>query len=212
MKRDEKNMLSRRRILDSAFKEFGELGYGLSSVNTICSSGGISKGILYYYFADKDELYLACVKEMLDALTDHLSSAMIQAADSGNSLELYFDARDAFFHEKPLYHRLFCDIVMRPPEHLSDAIGNLKVSFDELNISILTELLSSKKLRAGVTIESAVETFRLYQDFINARYYLSNACQDDLEKHEQICRHSLSILLYGVIERDVQIIERDDQI
>ncbi|MEG1873185.1 MAG: TetR/AcrR family transcriptional regulator, partial [Ruthenibacterium sp.] len=61
MKRDEKNLASRRKILDSALAEFGANGYGLSSINTICSAGGISKGILYHYFKDKDELYLACV-------------------------------------------------------------------------------------------------------------------------------------------------------
>ncbi|HBR01472.1 MAG TPA: TetR/AcrR family transcriptional regulator, partial [Ruminiclostridium sp.] len=50
MKRDKKKLLSRRKILDSAFEEFGQQGYGLSSVNTICTAGDISKGILYHYF------------------------------------------------------------------------------------------------------------------------------------------------------------------
>ncbi|MEG1748002.1 MAG: TetR/AcrR family transcriptional regulator, partial [Oscillospiraceae bacterium] len=73
MKRDEKNLISRRKILDSALAEFGTQGYGMSSVNTICTAGDISKGILYHYFRDKDELYLACVQELFDSLTEHLT-------------------------------------------------------------------------------------------------------------------------------------------
>ena len=56
MKREEKNQQTRRRIMDSALAEFAEKGYGGSSVNTICAAQGISKGIVYHYFENKDEL------------------------------------------------------------------------------------------------------------------------------------------------------------
>lgn len=69
MKREEKNFISLQRILDTATQEFARQGYGLSSVNTICNSGGISKGILYHYFKDKDALYLACLQTCFDRLT-----------------------------------------------------------------------------------------------------------------------------------------------
>ena len=59
MKRDEKNQQTRRRILDRALSEFSEKGYGGSSVNTICAVQGISKGIVYHYFENKDQLYLS---------------------------------------------------------------------------------------------------------------------------------------------------------
>ena len=59
MKREEKHQQMRRRIMDSALAEFSGQGYGASSVNTICSAQGISKGIIYHYFKTKDELFLA---------------------------------------------------------------------------------------------------------------------------------------------------------
>ena len=61
MKREEKNQQTKRRIMESALKEFAEQGYGASSVNNICSCEGVSKGIIYHYFQTKDELYLVCV-------------------------------------------------------------------------------------------------------------------------------------------------------
>ena len=62
MKREEKNLQTRRRIMDSALNEFSKQGYGASSINTICSAQGISKGIIYHYFKTKDDLFLACVE------------------------------------------------------------------------------------------------------------------------------------------------------
>ncbi|MEG0771233.1 MAG: TetR/AcrR family transcriptional regulator [Clostridia bacterium] len=203
MKREEKNLISRRKILNSAFKEFGENGYGLSSINNICTAGDISKGILYHYFKDKDELYLECIKALFDSLTLHLQNELSNISGTNESrLERYFDARLSFFRENPLFQKLFCDVIIAPPTHLVQAISKAKVSFDTLNISVLTELLQSAKIRSDVTIQTAVETFRLYQDFINARYQMNSPEAFDLEKHEKICKRSLSILLYGVIERD----------
>lgn len=202
MKRNEKNLASRRKILDSALAEFGAKGYGLSSVNAICSSGNISKGILYHYFKDKDELYLACIQELFDSLTEHLTCALMDISDTKSSqLERYFDARLQFFHVNPFYHRLFCDVVITPPSHLSASIFKIRVGFDALNISTLTGYLQKVKLRSDMTIEAAVETFRLYQDFINVRYHMENGAVN-LEQHEETCKRSITILLYGIVERE----------
>ena len=50
MKREEKNQQTRRRILDSELDEFSKQGYGASSINAVCATQDISKGIIYHYF------------------------------------------------------------------------------------------------------------------------------------------------------------------
>jgi len=47
----------RRAILAAAAEEFGERGFAQASYNRIIERAGISKGAMYYYFADKDDLY-----------------------------------------------------------------------------------------------------------------------------------------------------------
>lgn len=47
----------RRTILAAAADEFGERGFGGASYNRIIQRAGISKGAMYYYFADKDDLF-----------------------------------------------------------------------------------------------------------------------------------------------------------
>ena len=109
MKREEKNLQTRRRIMDSALNEFSKQGYGASSINTICSAQGISKGIIYHYFKTKDDLFLACVEECFCLLTEYLRSKMQDAeSDTERQLEEYFAVRMSFFTEYPIYQRIFC--------------------------------------------------------------------------------------------------------
>lgn len=199
MKREEKNMNSRKKIIDSALREFSAKGYGLSSINTICSEGGISKGILYHYYENKDEIYLTCVRECFDSLTAYLQKHI--AANGNARIQDYFDKRLVFFDENPIYQRLFCEAVISPPSHLEKEIKEIKADFDALNIMVLTNVLKGVSIRDDITHEQGLEVFRLFQDFVNVRYQMIPNSELDLKKHEEICSRSLSILLYGIVER-----------
>ena len=46
-----------QRILNAALKEFAENGYEQASTNQIVKNAGIGKGMLFYYFKNKKDLY-----------------------------------------------------------------------------------------------------------------------------------------------------------
>ena len=193
----------RRRILDGALAEFSTQGYGGSSINTICAAQNLSKGIVYHYFATKDALYLACMEECFQYLTEYVRANF--TAGQGEieaQLERYFSVRMSFFRANPVYRRLFCEAVTTPPTHLSAKIRACRQDFDAFNVQILEQLLGSIALRSGISKADAIETFRQYQDFINLRHQVNAANGQSLEAHEEDCRRMLGILLYGVIERN----------
>lgn len=203
MKREEKNLLSRQKIMDSAMLEFSGKGYGMSSINTICAAGNISKGILYHYFKDKDEIYLTCVRECFGALTTFLreSAGQWREGSAAEGLRRYFEVRQRFFRERPMYQRLFRDAVVTPPPHLGDAIKEIKKDFDAFNLEALKDLLNRIDLRPDVTREEVIEVFQQYQDFINAKYQAAPGTAADAEAQERGRSRALSILLYGVAAR-----------
>ena len=55
----------RRSILSAAAAEFSEHGFSAASYNRIIAAAGISKGAMYYYFADKDDLYRTILSEAI---------------------------------------------------------------------------------------------------------------------------------------------------
>lgn len=202
MNREEKNLQTRQKIIDSAISEFGEKSYGEASLNTVCSAGNISKGIIYHYFKDKDELYLTCVKECFNALTGYLASIISETETPIEAaLENYFEARIAFFAKNPHYFKLFCNVTITPPPHLLTALAEIKSEFTTLNLSELNKLLKNVKLCPDVTTAEVVETFREYQDFLNTRFQMQTFDKLTIKEHEKQCSRWLKILLYGVIER-----------
>lgn len=202
MNREEKNQKTKRKIMDNALQEFSKRGYGASSVNTICAGKDISKGIIYHHFKTKDELYLACVEECFQRLTEYLRKELIMGQGTvEEQLEQYFSVRVAFFRRYPVYQPIFCEAVISPPAHLRSQIQARRQVFDDLTVDTLTQLLRPLPLCPHFTINEVIETFREYQDFINAKYQVSVHSAEEFKKRDENCRKALTILLYGVIER-----------
>lgn len=56
----------RTSILDSAASEFGDRGFEAASYNRIIDRAGLSKGAMYYYFDDKQDLYITVLSDAIE--------------------------------------------------------------------------------------------------------------------------------------------------
>ncbi len=57
-----------RRIWDAVLREFAQHGYANASTNRIVQEAGIGKGMLFYYFNSKEELFRRALEYSLDYL------------------------------------------------------------------------------------------------------------------------------------------------
>lgn len=204
MNREERNKLSRQRILDAALLAFSADGYERAALNSVWTENEISKGVIYHYFKDKNEIYLLCVQMCFDAMTAYLSQKVERLSGTATQrLHEYFDARLNFFAESPVYLGIFSDAVFHPPTALAASIAECRKAFDALNVSVLTGLLNSEPLRKGLTVEEIVEDFRMYLDFFHLRYQTAlnenRSIESVLQEHEERCRRQIDILLHGVL-------------
>jgi AcrR family transcriptional regulator len=78
----------REEILAAAGEEFAERGYGAASLARIIEKAGISKGSLYYYFNDKEDLFTTSVQVAVERLM-----AGVEARAAGDlEQETYWEA------------------------------------------------------------------------------------------------------------------------
>ena len=205
MKREEKNALSRQRILEAALEEFSQKGYEAASLNNVCAEKGISKGIIYHHFKDKDALFLLCVEDCFTQVSAYLQeTAEALSGTAQEKLAAYFDARLRFFALHPVYLGIFAEAAFNPPAALAEEIARRRQAFDRLNADVLTGVLGKASLRAELSAETVVEDFRMYMDYFNLRFRSAfrRGCGTDeiLTAHENKCRRQLDILLHGVLE------------
>ena len=200
MKKGEKTEITKERILGLAMQEFGLKGYRGASLNAICE-GGISKGLLYHNYKNKDALYLACVQACFLSLTE-----CIRNADIGNDLTKYMEVRMSFFRTHKLEAGIFFDAVLQPPEELYDEISIIKNEFDTINKEIYARILNSLELRQGVTFEEAMAYFYMLQDMIHSSFPKFNtktlSVAEQMEEYEKMLPKMIDFMLYGIARRD----------
>ena len=56
------------RLIDTAILEFADKGFKGAGLSRIAKKAGVSVGVIYKYYEDKDALFNACVKNTLDYL------------------------------------------------------------------------------------------------------------------------------------------------
>ena len=85
-----KSALTRKRIMKAAsdlMVERGNTAFQMSEVSERCD---MSKGSLYYYFADKDELIAAIFDESVDMLVDEMEALVESSASASDALRALY--------------------------------------------------------------------------------------------------------------------------
>ena len=72
MTQAERQKRSKEEIYQAALEEFGKADFEAVTMDSICLNHSISKGMMYHYYANKSELFLACAQEIFRELNDYL--------------------------------------------------------------------------------------------------------------------------------------------
>ncbi len=68
-------------LLGAAARLMDRQGYAAVSMQALAEEAGVSVGLIYRYFGGKDDLLLAIIVAVLDALAEQVGEAMAKAAD-----------------------------------------------------------------------------------------------------------------------------------
>jgi TetR/AcrR family transcriptional regulator, mexJK operon transcriptional repressor len=70
----------KRQILAGARDVFGEMGFERATVDLIAARAGVSKATVYNHFEDKQALFIACVAQDTDEMSDGLRACLGEPA------------------------------------------------------------------------------------------------------------------------------------
>lgn len=63
-------------LIETAIDEFAEFGLERANMSRIARKAGVSVGVIYKYYGDKDSFFLSCVRHSLELLDATLNSAV----------------------------------------------------------------------------------------------------------------------------------------
>ncbi len=202
MVRQEKNQQSKEAILHAAIAEFGKHGYDGASLNAAFTQAGISKGRVYHYYDNNDQIYLDCVEVCLNALMRKLQARPDTPTGAPMNFQEYFLLRWEFFEESPALAQIFLESVQRPPEHLKEEIKAKRVRFEQFNLAVFRSNLAGMRLRNGVSEEEAIAYFQAFQEIFHRQLLQTDGNPGALrvKSHEQELQKMLDILFYGIVK------------
>jgi len=84
--------ITKKTILDTALRMFLLHGYDKTSMNDIVRESGITKGGIYHHFRNKDELFLAVIKEISNFVEEWVQKLLMKARNTEELIRAYFNS------------------------------------------------------------------------------------------------------------------------
>jgi AcrR family transcriptional regulator len=91
-------------IVESATRFFSKFGFYKTTMDEIAKHIHKAKGVLYYYYKSKEELFNEVLKQELNSVKSELSKIVNSDTDSLITLHKYFLSRLRLLHKAVNYH------------------------------------------------------------------------------------------------------------
>lgn len=177
---------TRASLLDAAVAEFSEHGYSGARTDRIAQRAGTNIRMLYHYFGNKDDLYVAVLETVLaDLRHDELQIAAATETPLEGLLRV-FDFVQGHFAAHPQLRKLLAFENLNEARHLARS-----TRIPEMASPVLSRM--RQLLKRGVAageVRPGVDALHLYVSMVSLAYYgrahaftLSRIFNKDLHKH-----------------------------
>ncbi len=106
----------RQRLLEGAAELFTQKGYAATTVREIVAAGGVTKPVLYYYFRNKEGLYLELMRQAFTKVDDLLQAALEDQGSATQKLVRLCDRVYSLFMENVKVARVMYSIYYGPQQ------------------------------------------------------------------------------------------------
>ena len=99
-------------ILKTAAEEFADRGFAGTAISSIAKKAGVSVGVIYKYYAGKEDLFNACVAKSLGTMEEVLDAAKNSGGSMLEMADVLITEAQNFAKENPEYIRLYHQITV----------------------------------------------------------------------------------------------------
>ncbi|MEI5674570.1 MULTISPECIES: TetR/AcrR family transcriptional regulator [unclassified Nocardioides] len=130
----------RNQLAESALKTLGELGYARASLREIATNSEFSHGVVHYYFRDKIELIVYCVRYYKARCVTRYDAVVSESTTADGLLDAFAAKLVETLHEEAPMHRLWYDLRAQSmfEEQLREAVTMIDRTLEEMIWRVVT--------------------------------------------------------------------------
>ena len=153
--------IKREKILEAAYQQFLHYGYSKTTMNEIAGALSMSKALLYYYFPDKSQLYIAVTRKLAVEYQKLLEEKIVSAP----GLREAFIAQIDVHHNFILSNYNFLDYIRLNEQNLPDTIWEIVGQIHQAEIDLLVKVIEQEAAKGKITsVENPAEMVSLLLD------------------------------------------------
>ena len=124
----------RRELADSALRTLGELGYARASLREIANNSEFSHGVVHYYFQDKLELIVYCVRQYKATCVHRYDDVVADSTTAAGLTTAFADKLVETIVEEAPMHRLWYDLRAQSmfEENLREAVVQIDQTLEDM--------------------------------------------------------------------------------
>lgn len=161
-------------ILDVAVEEFSSKGFKNANINIIAKNAGISIGLMYKYFATKEDLFFTCISKGMVVLRDTLEEIMKSKDKLLIKAEKVIRATCELSRENINYLRLYNEITAEKDSERAVAFAReIESETSKIYITAIAQALASGDVRQDLD----PRMFAFFLDNLLTMLQFSFACE-----------------------------------
>ena len=201
--------IKKNRIIESAMNEFIKEGFNGASTNTIVKNAEISKGALFNYFENKENLYLYLVKKNINKLLENFQNRkeLPKALEVFEGLELFINANINFFTAHPDTFKFLASAIISAPPHIRETVHKVKRELQGNVIKYVIQNSPKDIFRDSLQVENIENIILILLDSLSTKHVEKYNGNLDLlinstEERKKDISQYIDLLKYGMLKRE----------
>ena len=130
----------RNQLAESALRTLGELGYARTSLREIANNSEFSHGVVHYYFHDKLELIVYCVRYYKARCVTRYDAVVTESTTADELLDAFAAKLVETLREEAPMHRLWYDLRTQAmfEESLREAVTYIDSTLEDMIWRVVT--------------------------------------------------------------------------
>lgn len=171
-------------ILETGIDEFAERGLDRANINVIAKKAGVSVGVIYKYFGDKDSFFLACVRHSLDLLDEVLTEAVSHETDIASGIESIVSALAVHAREHKNHNAMYNEISSGGCKKYAKELAR---EIESRTARVYSTLLENARAAGTVDPELDPRLFAFFLDNLFMMLQFSYSCDYYSERMKIFC-------------------------